>query len=157
MYSRLRLYFSSRMGSVCVSLPFCVPYLRFHFRSRRRSFWVWVTLCRLSAFTYTFHLRSVSVFPFCVLLFRSFSLFVAQCSLSIRSDSCYRCSRSFSGCVFFLPFNGPFQAAFNFPLFAQFDTISVALKLHLQKKNDVWRYNNFKMLSKSLESWAQIN
>ena len=155
MYSRLRLYFSSRMRSVCVSLLFCVPNLRFHFRSCTRSLWVWVTLCRLSEFTYTFHLRSVSVFPFCVPFSRSFSLFVTQCALSIRSDSCYCCLRSFSVCVLFLPFNGPFQAAFNFLLFAQFDAISVALKLHLQKKNDVWRY--FKMFSKSLESGAQIN
>ena len=100
MYSRLRLYFSSRMRSVCVSLLFCVSYLRFHFRSRTRSLWVWVTLCRLSAFPYTFHLRSVSVFPYCVPFFRSFSLFVTQCALSIRSDSRYRCSRVFSFCVF---------------------------------------------------------
>ena len=100
MYSRLRLYFSSRMRSVCVSLPFCVTYLRFHFRSRTRSLWVWVTLCRLSAFPYTFHLRFVSVFPFCVPFFRSFSLFVTQFALSIRSDSRYRCSRVFSFRVF---------------------------------------------------------
>lgn len=100
MYSRLRLYFSSRMRSVCVSLLFCVPNLRFHFRSCTRSLWVWVTLCRLSAFPYTFHLRSVSVFPFCVPFSRSFFLFVTQCALSIRSDSRYRCSRVFSFCVF---------------------------------------------------------
>ena len=72
MYSCLRLYFSSRMRSVCVSLPFCVPYLPFHFRSRTRSLWVWVTLYRLSAFPYTLHLHSVSVFPFCVPFSRSF-------------------------------------------------------------------------------------
>ena len=134
MYSRLPLYFSSRMRSVCVSLLFCVPNLRFHFRSCTRSLWVWVTLCRLSAFPYTFHLRSVSVFPFCVPFSRSFFLFVTQCALSIRADSCCRCSRSFCCLCFFLPLNGPFQGAFNFPLFAPFDAISVALKLHLQKK-----------------------
>ena len=111
MYSRLRLYFSSRMRSVCVSLPFCVTYLRFHFRSRTRSLWVWVTLCRLSAFPYTFHLRSVSVFPFCVPFLRSFSLFVTQCALSIRSDSCYCCLRSFSVCfLFFYHLMVPFKA-----------------------------------------------
>ena len=137
MYSRLRLYFSSRMRSVCVSLLFCVPNLRFHFRSCTRSLWVWVTLCRLSAFPYTFHLRSVSVFPYCVPFFRSFSLFVTQCALSIRSDSRYRCSRVFSFCVFsfFYHFwNSPFQGSFNFTFFAKFDAISVALKLHLKKK-----------------------
>ena len=101
MYSRLRLYFSSHMRSVCVSLPFCVPYLRFHFRSCTRSLWVWVTLCGLSASTYTFHLHSVSVFPFCVPFSRSFFLFVTQCALSIRSDSCYCCLRSFSVCFLF--------------------------------------------------------
>ena len=64
MYSRLRLYFSSRMRSVCVSLLFCVPNLRFHFRSCTRSLWVWVS-CVVYLRS---HIRSICVpfrcFPF---------------------------------------------------------------------------------------------
>ena len=94
MYSRLRIYFSSRMGSVCVSLLFCVPYLRFHFRSRRRSFWVWVTLCRLSAFR-CFLL--CSIFPF------FFFIRYTVCTINPFRFVLSLCAFFFCLCFFFQP------------------------------------------------------
>ena len=75
--------FRLRLTSILCSLPAFPFYVTYTFPLSLSY------VIRLSAFTYMFHLRSVSVFPFCVSFLRSFSLFAIQCALSICSDWCY--------------------------------------------------------------------
>ena len=144
MYSRLRLYFSSRMRSVCVSLLFCVPNLRFHFRSCTRSLWVWVS-CVVYLRS---HIRSICV-PFrCFPIVFHFSVLFLYSLHSVHYQSVQ--IHVIAVRVFFLFFyhfwNSPFQGSFNFSFLAKFDSISVALKLHLKKKT------SFEDISKCYQS-----
>lgn len=77
--------FRLRLTSILCSLPAFPFYVTYTFPLSLSY------VIRLSAFTYMFHLRSVSVFPFCVSFLRSFpfSLFAIQCALSICSDWSY--------------------------------------------------------------------
>lgn len=125
----------SILGHVHVPSEFelrCIVYLRSHIRYICIPF---------RCFPFVFHFPALFFYLLHSVHYQSVQIRVI--AVCVLFNVCF---------LFFYHLMVPFKA---FLLFAQFDAISVALKLHLQKKKRLLKI--FKMFLKSLESGAQIN